>query len=683
MISIIIINYNVKEHLKLCLMSIMECPQYEAYEVIVVDNYSFDNSAHIIPSEFPFVNFISLPANVGYAKAVNIGIKYSTGEHICLLNPDTIVRKQTFDILSEALKSEANADIVGCKVLNADGTFQLSSRRKFPSFWISFCKFIGLSSLFPKSKLFGQYNYTFQTIDSVQEVDAVNGACIMFKRNVFDTLHGFDERFFLYFEDTDFCFRAKQNNFIVKYIPTTSIVHYKGESHVHAPFDIKQVFLKSMRTFYRKHKGEFLFWKLINILLPIVSIFSRINKTLSSRIEKIVSFSIDVVFLSAVFYTSLLMWFYYAYDKTPSVELLLNNNYLLYNLIISWIIASRITKLYVKNYLSYARSVVATIIMFLLSSTSTYFLSFFAYSRAVLLFSSIGILFLTSSWRLLFHYFSQQKRISLFDNSIFTRRAVVLGSGVESIKIGSSLQNSPYGDFTLIGYVSDEWLDTENVIGLGRISELKGIVEHHYINEIIIPENIIPFEDIIHILENISNKNITLKIAPRGKDALIGKGIFENISGISLLDMEIPILDNFNILAKRIFDISLALLLIIFTSPILIISAIKNGLIKNNIWNIDNKILPIYQIDSNNQLIRKLPYLFHIFQGDLTFVGSQIVDISYNNPNILIKPGLTGLAQIKHTQKTAKEYALFDHYYMQNQSFMFDIEILFKSILKI
>ena len=204
MISVIIISYNVKSYLRYCIKTVKQSIDIPDLEIIVVDNYSFDNSVIMVKNNFPDVKIITNTENFGYAKAVNQGLKLANGDMICLLNPDTMIKEDTLSVLYKYLINNIDTGIVGCKVLDADGNLQLASRRSFPTITTSFTKYLGLSKLFPKSRYFGQYNQTYIDENIIQKVDAVSGACMMFRKQLIDTIGLMDEQYFIYFEDTDF-----------------------------------------------------------------------------------------------------------------------------------------------------------------------------------------------------------------------------------------------------------------------------------------------------------------------------------------------------------------------------------------------------------------------------------------------------------------------------------------------
>lgn len=184
-LSIIIVNYNVKEFLLNLLDSIRKASKEISTEVIVVDNASDDGSSEILNEKYPDINLIVNNENVGFGKANNQALEIAKGKYILLLNPDTIVREDTFIKMIEFFQSHPEVGIAGCKVLNPDGTLQLACRRGFPGPWTSFTKVMGLSTLFPKSRLFARYNLTYLDENQTYEVDAVSGAFLMMTKDVY------------------------------------------------------------------------------------------------------------------------------------------------------------------------------------------------------------------------------------------------------------------------------------------------------------------------------------------------------------------------------------------------------------------------------------------------------------------------------------------------------------------
>ena len=269
MISIIIVNYNVLSFLKECIKSIYNSDLKQNFEIIIIDNNSpepllgsFDKNDNIKIYQFS--------SNKGFAKAVNFGISKSNGDYILLLNPDTLVHRNTLNILSQYLDLNKDVGVVGCKVVYPDGKYQLSSKRHFPTFSIIITLFLKLDKIFPKNRFFGKYNYTYLDENKLACVDAVSGSCMMFKKEILNDVGNFDENFFLYFEDTDFCYRAIKKDYKVVYNPNCKIVHHKRESFKNSNKNSDFEFYKSFYIFYNKYNFDYKNNFLIKLLFKFI-----------------------------------------------------------------------------------------------------------------------------------------------------------------------------------------------------------------------------------------------------------------------------------------------------------------------------------------------------------------------------------------------------------------------------
>ncbi len=229
-LSIIIVNFNTKEYLKYCLNSISEFTSDLNYEIIVVDNASSDGSVEMLNDEFKKIKKIYNQTNVGFASANNQAIKIAEGELILLLNSDTRILDNAIGKTMDFMNENPNASIVGCKLLNPDGTLQPSCR-SFPTLWNLFTESTFLYKLFSKNKLFGKYYMSYFDHNSILQVDVVMGAFMMIRREVFKKIGYFDEAYFMYTEETDLCFRAKAHNYKIYFSPTAEIIHYGGGSN--------------------------------------------------------------------------------------------------------------------------------------------------------------------------------------------------------------------------------------------------------------------------------------------------------------------------------------------------------------------------------------------------------------------------------------------------------------------
>lgn len=258
-LSILILNYNTREHLRTCLVSLLDEGSTSLSggpiqaEVIVVDNASSDGSAEMVSAEFPWAALIRSPRNGGFANGNNLGLARSRGAAILLLNPDTLMPAGGIAGLLDALAAHPEAGIVGPRLLRPDGSMHLACRRSFPTPSIAFYRLSGLSQLFPRSPRFGRYNLTYVDPSVALEVDSVCGACMLLRRAVFDRLGPLDERFFMYGEDLDWCLRTRQAGWTVRYEPTVVVQHQHGAASRKRALRTTYYFFHAMDLFYRKH----------------------------------------------------------------------------------------------------------------------------------------------------------------------------------------------------------------------------------------------------------------------------------------------------------------------------------------------------------------------------------------------------------------------------------------------
>lgn len=246
-LSIIIVSYKSKEHLKVLLPSIFSSTKKYSYEVIIVDNDSKDGTAEAVEGLLSSVPNLKLIRNInnGFAAGNNIGIRKSLGKYVLLLNPDTKVRPDTFEVMLDMMENRPDVGVSGCKLIKGDGKLDLACRRRFPNPVNSFKRLFLLNRK--------DYNYSDIDENREMEVDSVVGAFLLIRKFVIDRIGLLDERFFMYGEDLDWCWRCKQAGFKVLYYPRTLIYHYKGQSSKKAPFVMLKAFHNAMWIFYKKH----------------------------------------------------------------------------------------------------------------------------------------------------------------------------------------------------------------------------------------------------------------------------------------------------------------------------------------------------------------------------------------------------------------------------------------------
>lgn len=247
--SVVIVNYASWQLTAGCVGS-LQATGYEGFEVIVVDN---DGPDAVEPPRLPGnVRLIQNRENAGFGRACNQGIAAATGEYVVLINPDTVVERDFFERMEDFFEGHPKVVLVGPRILDAEGKLQLSARREISILSGLLGRTSLLTRLFPKSSFVKNQFPAVSELESPTAVDWVSGACMVARREALTKLGGFDERFFMYFEDADLCRRVREAGWLVYYLPEVEVVHQTGGSSRSRP---KAIWLlhKSAFLYHRKH----------------------------------------------------------------------------------------------------------------------------------------------------------------------------------------------------------------------------------------------------------------------------------------------------------------------------------------------------------------------------------------------------------------------------------------------
>jgi len=269
-LSIIIVNYNTKEFLKKCLVSIYDTGRNINFEVYVIDNASTDDSAKMVENDFPQVYLVRNKENLSFARANNQAIKICKGKHILLLNPDIIVFPEAIKKMIEFLEKNDDVGAVGAKLLNFDGSVQISGFYcKFPSLLQVLFFYTALRHFALRIPLLRYRFWQHLDTNNPTEIDQPPGACLMVKKLVVDQIGLLDENFPLFFNDVDWCYKIKKAGWKIFYYPDAKMVHYGGGSFVSK--DIKDKINWSL-TSYR----------------GLEKFFVKYNRPLTAKVAKLV-----------------------------------------------------------------------------------------------------------------------------------------------------------------------------------------------------------------------------------------------------------------------------------------------------------------------------------------------------------------------------------------------------------
>lgn len=279
-LSIIIVSYNTKEFLKRCLESIYKTTKNMSFETIVIDNASTDGTKEEVQKlKYPNFTFIQNKGNLGFSKGNNVGVKRAKGSYLLFLNPDIEVHSATLEGMVKFMEEHQDAGATTCKVIMPNGKIDDASHRGFPTPWNSFTHFSGLSKLLGKTKLFGGYNLGYLDFSKIHEVDVLAGAFVLVRKKAGEDVGWWDEDYFFYGEDIDFCYMLKQKGWKIYYVPQYSVLHYKGVSggikkvskHITTASEetrikAQQERFRAMRLFYKKHYEQKYPWLITRLV---------------------------------------------------------------------------------------------------------------------------------------------------------------------------------------------------------------------------------------------------------------------------------------------------------------------------------------------------------------------------------------------------------------------------------
>ncbi|MBN1543297.1 glycosyltransferase [candidate division KSB1 bacterium] len=684
-LSIVVVSYNVRVFLDQALVSIQKALAGIESELFVVDNASTDGSPEWVSKKFPEIKLIRNRTNVGFARANNQAIKKSRGRFICLINPDTLVQEDTFSVLLDFLQADPQVGAVGCKILNPDGSLQLACRRSYPTPWVAFSKISGLAALFPRSRLFGRYNLTYLDPDRIERVDAISGSFMLVRSQTIKEVGLLDESFFMYGEDLDWCYRIQQGGWLIYYVPTTQIIHFKGESSKKSPFAQRRLFYEAMRLFVVKHfsRGQ----ALVPSWLLRVAIALRAGLAYLSQAMRIVALPlIDLVFLTLSLALAIGLRFYPDYPYRSFLIV-----HLLYSCV--WFLSLAAHGLYGRRRFSGSKAITAILLGWLVNGVLTYFIQVIAFSRAVLLYAgAMNILFL-AGWRAALANLSQ-KPIGILNavlgKAVFFNRSVLVGD-LDSIRhLVHRLQQHETASLQIYGIIpsnsSELDAEIEGVPILGRLRDLEEIVKREKINQIIFSTEKVSYHRILAIISGLAGRSITFSLVPHEMDVMIGKTSIDYLDHLPLVDIEYKLEETFYRLNKRVFDLAIATPLMVLSAPAVfwLRFFVKRRMTTRTVVGQGGRPFSVQLFEGEGRLTA-LPLLFWVVRGRISLVGRELFSSTETVDALgqLIEPGLTGLEQIHpHPDLSKSEREYYYLYYLRNYSPALDLQILGKSFAR-
>lgn len=647
-LSVIIVNYNVQFFLEQTLLSVRRAAQRISTEVFVVDNNSVDNSVEMVRQKFPEVKLIVNKENVGFSKANNQAIKISSGEYVLLLNPDTVVREDTFEKTLAFMDIHLDAGGLGVKMIDGTSKFLPESKRGFPSPAVAFYKAFGFSKLFPKSKRFNRYYLGNLEENANHEIEVLSGAFMLMRQTVLDQVGYLDEAFFMYGEDIDLSYRIVKEGYKNYYFADTTIIHYKGESTKKGSLNYVKTFYNAMIIFVRKHfqggsADSFVF------LLKLAIYFRASLTLIADGVKRIARPLLEAGLIFGALYFLKEAWEVIQfndpnyYDSQPELVYV---NFPLYTLI--WVGLIYLRGGYDK--LARPRHLISGICLgsLLIAAVYGFLPVYLRASRMLIILGTMTTLLTLLSSRSLLN-FVRRGSFSLAPD--LSRNLVVVGDLEESKRVLNLLYQAQ-APVNFIGTVAAPEQKHNLKDYLGSLNQLDEIVHIYKVNEIIFCAKDLSSEHIMSWMTRLG-ADLNYKIVPEHSDYIIGSSS-KDTAGDDLYAIGISLRISHSIQKrnKRILDIGLSLLLLLGWPLFIWFMHNKWGLLLN---------------------------IFSVILGKATWVAYAPVRQPLKNLPALVSGVLTPLDGLKF--RPSEEYTIhrLNLFYAKDYTISNDLDIIFKN----
>ena len=531
-LSIIVITYNSRVPIERCLASLEAHEPFCAHETIVIDNASGDGTAEAVAKRFPRVRVVANGENIGYSRAVNQGIRLSSGRAILIINPDIIVREGSIDRLMEFMDAHPDAGIAGSKLVYPDGRLQHSCRSFYTVSALLYRRTL-LGKLFPRAKPLREHLMLDYDHETPRAVDWLIGACMLVRREALAMVGAMDERFFLYFEDIDWCYRMKNHGWSVYYVPSSVMVHTyersSARSFLHKPFlfhmlSLMRYYEKWNKFFYaaRRNRGA------IKASVLVLSDLGALN--LSFIAAYFIRNLLQPLFINYLYPVGWYGFFILFYNLVFFIAFLAGGLYRV-----------RRETPFSEEFVRIVRSVIIGLVVLM---AATYLSRVRIYSRAVVIGQAMLVVFAVA----LFRRAIRQIHRGLVQARFDLKRVAIVGTKEEAVDLGERFAGASDLGVEVVGYVG------EGADALGTAEDLSELVERFKIQEVLICESRQNDGALLPFLAHSRRRVIQIKIiSPLAR--FLGTGVrVEEFAGVAVFSMERRILYRLERALKRLFD---------------------------------------------------------------------------------------------------------------------------------
>ncbi|HMN06979.1 MAG TPA: glycosyltransferase family 2 protein [Flavobacteriales bacterium] len=554
-LSVVIVNYNVKAFLEQCLRSVYEALLGMEGEVFVVDNQSTDGSVEMVRRKFPEVHVVANQVNVGFSRANNQAIRMCRGEYVLLLNPDTVVGEDVFQKVVAFMDANPRTGGLGVKMVDGTGRFLPESKRGLPTPTVAFFKIIGLSRLFPHSKVFGRYHLGHLPENETAPIEILSGACMFLRRSVLEQVGLLDESFFMYGEDIDLSYRIRLGGYENWYFPEARIIHYKGESTKKSSVNYVFVFYNAMVIFARKHfarRGPQLFSYIIQAAIYLSAAAAIVTRFLRGALLPL----LDI----AVIYGGLYLLTGHIVSPAPGPM----DKALVTGISLACLGAFGAYDIPWRPGLVALGMAVSLLVLFAVAPWAGP-----GWATVLPLVALLGVVLvimrLVPSWL-------GMKRGPV--SSEGTARVLAVGTTEEAKLALDLLWQTHYG----LGHMLQ--LDAKELDAPEGIATLRGMVRKERVHEVVFCAKDLRMQQTIEVLESMRNSKVVFKIAQPGSTFIIGPGATESLQDLLVL-RDHAVNSPAAVRRRRSLDVLLALFFLVTLPGCIWFVRDKGGFLRN------------------------------------------------------------------------------------------------------
>ncbi len=645
-VSVVIVSHQTRDLLEACLRSIYEHPPSAPFEICVVDNASDDGTREMIRQQFPRVRLVENRDNAGYSRAVNEGFRSTTAPYVLVVNPDMVVIEGAVDALIRFMDSSPRTGVAGGKLLNPDGSLQHSART-FYNFRILLLRRTFLGRLFPGAKALRDHLMLDWDHDDVREVDWLLGACLMIRRSAAKDVGLMDERYFLYFEDVDLCYKMKQRGWGVVYVPDAVMYHHHRRESARRVINRPKLWhLNSVFHFYDKWGGS----------LQSVKRHRKLVRTIAFLLSDIVAVNLAfmVAYLVRCLLRSVLVKPLFGMGMYLDLLLFINVTTLLVFAALG-LYRTRAAS-WVDEVLAVAKGASAS---FLVLMAATFMSQTQFYSRTLVAVFWPSVIVLASLGRVFLLRVHLELRGFQFD----LRRVLLVGGGVRAMEIQQRIRENPRLGCELVGVLSSEPMVEAYVPVLGRPEDVARIVREMKIHEVILADPGISEEKVAEFLLKSREYGVDVRIVANLSDVLTRTARVEEFLGVPVAFFERSALFGMNAAVKRGLDAIGAVLGLVVIAPVAGVAVLAGRGARFTRW---------------------LSGFWEILRGRMSFVGprAELSCADGAGRDYRPRPGLTGPWATAGLALGSGEKDLLDAFYIQNWSPGMDLRILLESLRK-